>query len=120
VARRLQHGGTQRKSEALPVVRLTVGRVIGAGNFQITPNKLTWRCGWNATTTKCEQALYNSMGYLMLGLVLAQHANLSSWDQLDQKAAALPATAINGTRSVLELPKLTKWACLHSMTLVRM
>jgi CubicO group peptidase (beta-lactamase class C family) len=63
-------------------------------NSTITPNKLTgWRCNATSLTTICPPPSYNSLGFLLLGLVLCQHANVSSWEHLDQLAAAVPAAA---------------------------
>jgi CubicO group peptidase (beta-lactamase class C family) len=65
-------------------------------NSSITPRKMHWRC--NASV--CDPPTYNSMGFLLMGLALAHHANASSWEELDQKAAALPASLqeqYNGT-----------------------
>ena len=61
-------------------------------------------------TKLCEimgsRSSYNSMGYLLLALLLANHstlpsgAPLTSWDQLDQAKAALPpALRLKGYRS---------------------
>jgi hypothetical protein len=51
------------------------------------PGAARWRC---ANASACDPPTYNSVGYILLGLALCQHANLSSWEELEQLEAALP------------------------------
>ena len=60
-------------------------------NKTIVPNKLKWRCNATTSMTKdtvaCNPPEYNSMGFLLLGYVLAAHYNASTWDSFDYKQA---------------------------------
>lgn len=60
-------------------------------NDTLTPHKEVWRCG-NATA--CDPPLYNSVGFLVLGLALAGAANVSTWEEYDQLRGAVPPGSV--------------------------
>lgn len=66
-------------------------------NKTIIPNKLKWRCNASTSTdpsggsVMCNPPEYNSVGFLLLGYVLAAHYNATTWDAFDYKHAAIPA-----------------------------
>ena len=61
---------------------LDIGPIQYLLNASYTPRKATgWRCGPNVSV--CDPPVYNSMGFVFLGLALLGQANATTWEHCE-------------------------------------